>query len=739
MCAKRLMVISIFLGILLVTVPWGATVARADPNVTSFELTMSEGATDLYFWQWPVGATLTVTIDDPATTASPDFQSTVTAFEAQEGTSGFGQEFDYVTKPGDVCVVTDGTTTKTLIVPAITIEAVDVATDTLRGTAAPGAHVGVEVPGADTQVTADAAGDWTAEFSGLADIVAGAVVDALERDEDGDLAVAGWRWPSFELTLYQDRTNIYFARWPVGDALTVTIDDPATSISPDYQSTATAVEDQPGSKGFNQDFEYVAKPGDVCVVTNGSITKTLTIAAFTIEAVDVVADTVRGTAEPDAELRVEAGDSYRVATTDARGTWIVDFSGLLDIVPGVLVAVMQNDGQDELTVLTWAWPEEPAPAPAPKNDLPSSVVLPGEVVFTIENVGNNLLLAVIFAVIFGLTSTVFNFTLKNNSAEIAATFAPVRRRMMFVRRIPAHQLIESVRRRVGGRWLEHVLIVLLAGLIYSFLDPKFGRNWEGLVTFIALTLSVAIVTYTFEGLQALTSTRHYRVAARLKLFPLAIAIAVVCVLISRVTASRPGYVFGVVALLAFLGIPEPDEKKRGRLVFIASVTLLAVGVVAWGLTQPFKGLLEEDASALKVIALVCKYTFLTGLEGVLFALIPLRFMPGWELQRWNKWVWGGLFTLTAFLFWLIVINRGMERELYGEPFLRDVNVQVLIGLLAFWIFVTVAAYLFFYLRRRVAGAVPRESLSAEAVMGEVDQEPAAHRPQAERVTDRRHE
>ena len=53
-------------------------------------------------------------------------------------------------------------------------------------------------------------------------------------------------------------------------------------------------------------------------------------------------------------------------------------------------------------------------------------------------------------------------------------------------------------------------------------------------------------------------------------------------------------------------------------------------------------------------------TFIAGLEGLLFVLIPLKFMDGDTLYRWNKAIWAAAFGLMAFLVFQLIIRPGND-------------------------------------------------------------------------------
>jgi len=366
-----------------------------------------------------------------------------------------------------------------------------------------------------------------------------------------------------------------------------------------------------------------------------------------------------------------------------------------------------------------------------------SVPLPTQISKDPEVIGTNFVLALVFAAIFGFTSTLFNNTLKTKNVEIVDTLGPVTRRLKAVgkratlllgkldsrvraviRQPAALQRLASRLPHVSRRWLERVAIVLIAGLIYAFLDPGFGFSGHGLMIFVSLAVSVAAVTYAYEGVQALASSRGYHVPARLKLFPAAIGIAILCVLLSRITGFRPGYLYGFVGGLAFLGAGEPDDRKKGRLVLLAAGCLLVVSLAAWFLAIPLTNAVDAGSSWLKVIQGICVATFVAGLEGLLFGLVPLSFMDGGALFRWNKWVWGGVFGVAVFLFWHVLLNKNSK---YGAAF-AETSAKVVVGLLVFWTLVTVSTYLYFRKPWRKAAAEPVMVPAAEPSPDALSQE-----------------
>lgn len=160
----------------------------------------------------------------------------------------------------------------------------------------------------------------------------------------------------------QGETVVFVKFWPVATTLTVTFEDTATLVSPDYQTTFDAVLGDEGyGGGFNVGYE--AKPGDVATVTDGTTTKVHTVIDIRVTSIDVVADRVNGTvAAPNSEVTVYTEAANRYFTADALGKWMADFSvadpveSVFDIVPGTSGGAEQFDGDRDSTVYDWQVP-----------------------------------------------------------------------------------------------------------------------------------------------------------------------------------------------------------------------------------------------------------------------------------------------------------------------------------------------------------------------------------------------
>ena len=358
------------------------------PNNSIFVAPLPNG---LHAWDWPDGAWVTLTIDDPHTLQSPDYTETKQAsYSAPWAPQTTLVEFvngAYDIQAGDDITVTDGITTKTHITTGLTVDQFDVNADTVTGTAEPGSTVSIvrvcdTVRCSERTVTANQSGDWVADFSlpgdanhpETIDIRTGTEGIAYQYDNDGDATQINWRVPNPHFSVQFPWNEVHGYEWPMGANITLTIDDSSNGEGVDYTQTQAV-----GTENFNPPYDtwigfrlgdFEIMPGDTVTMTDGNITKTHITQEIAVTNVDPVADTVSGTAVPGTDVGFggvcdENGCAYRNVPVDASGHWLADFSvpgdqdneqQLFDLRPGSSGEAQRIDEDGDGTVYQWRVP-----------------------------------------------------------------------------------------------------------------------------------------------------------------------------------------------------------------------------------------------------------------------------------------------------------------------------------------------------------------------------------------------
>ena len=383
--------------------------------------------------------------------------------------------------------------------------------------------------------------------------------------------------------------------------------------------------------------------------------------------------------------------------TDSEGVkydFTLDGASVMDSHGEYLDSVLSS-----VSITDW---KAPSPVAPPATGVTGSewldaIPLPTEISTEPEVVGTNVGLALFFALAFGLTSELFNATLNENEELFLARLAPLL--------APLRRGAQRLSRLAEGPWTRIAKAILVFGfsaLLYAFLDPGFGISPSGAILFLSLFVALPVLVYSYDGSQALLGARLYKLSSRFRLFPVALAFGLACVLLTRWMDFHPGYLYGFVSGLSLLGLEAETPRRQAVLVLAGFGALLAASLVAWGLAVPVGRLAEIGLPGASVLYGVLVAIFVAGLEGLLFGLVPLTFMDGSKVMAWSRVVWALTFGLAAWLFFHVLINPGSA---YLEA-LSSKKVLLMVGTLAVYAALTVGTWLSFRWYAQKSGPEP---------------------------------
>jgi hypothetical protein len=187
--------------------------------------------------------------------------------------------------------------------------------------------------------------------------------------------------------------------------------------------------------------------------------------------------------------------------------------------------------------------------------------------------------------------------------------------------------------------------VLLAGfglvgaLIHGQLDPHLGLNRQSLVLVGGLAAAFVVVTGLAEALRIPYLRRRGGPPSHLRMFPLALVAAVALVAVSRAFELQPGLIFGITCRLALGG--ELNDLEEVRSIAVASVGLLVVAVASWLLCTPVADAAggPDPGTWTLFLDAALSTLWVTGLQAVIFGLLPLRFLYGEKLVKRSPVCW----------------------------------------------------------------------------------------------------
>jgi hypothetical protein len=325
-------------------------------------------------YDWPAGATVTLTVNRNEGTAEYSANRTVggecdsrDTCQSEYMPTGNGNVWfgfvggSFLARPGDVMTMTDGATTKVETIPDLRLDVEDASGDTVSGTTEMPLPVGSflvthsEYPwsngGVHHDVVPASDGSWQTSYAGETEVDGSA---AVQFDEDGDATAVNAPRPDVRVDPAADRVwATDFTSTPV--MLSIERDGSTfeRSVSPtnvltrgswnlDMWTEPTDFLPRPAVALYDLAGAWDILAGDQVTVTDGVTTISFAVAQLTVDSVDQATNIVSGTAIEPVSLHFGDGEGgfwgYQATPVEGHWSYLFDpdefpFQGLIPGAP----------------------------------------------------------------------------------------------------------------------------------------------------------------------------------------------------------------------------------------------------------------------------------------------------------------------------------------------------------------------------------------------------------------------
>ncbi|MGD9798744.1 MAG: FGLLP motif-containing membrane protein, partial [Acidimicrobiia bacterium] len=263
---------------------------------------------------------------------------------------------------------------------------------------------------------------------------------------------------------------------------------------------------------------------------------------------------------PEAPPLVAQGDD----TTVEVGTVTRATSTVTTTIPAPVVEAQAAAPATGTVVQAATPPAEPA---SRRPSFVAQIPRPSEISWNARHVGANASIAFGLVLLLGLPAEHLNSSLKARAA----------------RRLSRPRFVWFTRFEARLNKLPDPLLLVafsVAGaVVYSQLEPEMRLDSTSMLFLAALSMAFVVVTGVLEVVRIPYLYRRHRVQSHLTMFPRAFLLAVVLVLVSRVTGFQPGFIFGITCGLAVTG--RLNDEDEGRSIAVACGALLGVAALGW--------------------------------------------------------------------------------------------------------------------------------------------------------------
>jgi hypothetical protein len=179
---------------------------------------------------------------------------------------------------------------------------------------------------------------------------------------------------------------------------------------------------------------------------------------------------------------------------------------------------------------------------------------------------------------------------------------------------------------------------------------------------LGMTLAIIMIVGIYDGTASRLVHRTAGVARSYRLYPVAIAIAIGCLALSRFLHVAPGMLYGLMVGVVFAG--TVDRQVEGRAYARSSVYLVVAAFAAYGLHRLVGGAATDAGAGFGVIAVdtLAAALFVGGLQTVIVQLLPTRYVNGEKIAAWSRAAWFVLLAGTLGLYLEFVVRPNPQAQ-----------------------------------------------------------------------------
>lgn len=324
---------------------------------------------------------------------------------------------------------------------------------------------------------------------------------------------------------------------------------------------------------------------------------------------------------------------------------------------GFFVPVTSPDPTEEPEESPTPTPEKtPTPTPEEKEGTRSALVAsisgPKDIPLSTELLFLSLLSTGFLVLLIMFPAELFNSTVQGNYEEIMKWSLIHRIKNFYdhMNHLPALIVVTG--------------FAILGAVINSFLSPDFGLNQPTFALVLGMLIALFTITFVYDITRKFYMKKRFGISSKLRAHSIGLFTGSLLVAMSRMANFLPGYCYGLFTGLVYH--QNPTEKEDGEGVAISALMLLVVAIIGWFSWVPIKEAAMGDNPSFGVLVIDAAIATLwvAALTSTVFGLMPLRFMYGEVVKKWNFAGWAIIYITGVYLFAYTLLNPAIG--IYGK-------------------------------------------------------------------------
>lgn len=234
-----------------------------------------------------------------------------------------------------------------------------------------------------------------------------------------------------------------------------------------------------------------------------------------------------------------------------------------------------------------------------------------------------------------------------------------------------------------------LVFVLIGAGMSIWLSLAEGSEGNPVAVAVALVVALPLVTFAFMWPAEIYLRTRSDIPGKLHVLPTALAVGVICALVTRALHLQPAYLYGIFASFTAERAGAMAEEEEGKSVLVGTLALIALaGLCWWGW-----GALDAEAHGANrgwlviLFSTALFYVFVLAAEGLVFGLMPLKFLDGALLRRWRTSIWlVAQLAAAGFFVYVMMLHGEKEKVDSFHELVRPYSLFLAFGLFsfAFW-------------------------------------------------------